>query len=88
MPVNKSNKHLVANLSKALKCAKELDGYGLTIQSIELDGRRPRILIEHVKRLADVQRTIHVGVINADNQRFEKISTNMNGTEVQWLKAI
>lgn len=88
MPTNKSNKHLVANLSKALKCAKELDSYGLTIQSIDLEGSKPRILIENVKKLAEVKRTIHAGVVSTGNQRFEKLSTNMNGTEVQWQRPI
>jgi hypothetical protein len=84
---NKVNELLVANLSKALKCAKELDGYGLTINSIELDGRKPRILIENTKKLLKVNGT-HVGVVNTADQRFERFSTDVKGTDVQWLQAI
>ena len=87
MAKNKANNHLVANLSLALKCAKELDSYGLTINSIELDGRKPRIVIENTKKLQKVNGT-HVGVVNTADQRFERLSTNVKGTDVQWLQAI
>ena len=87
MAINKANEHVIKNLSRALRCATELDKYGLTINSVELEGRKPRIIIESCKRLKQVK-SISVGVINTAEQRFERLSTEVKGTDVQWLKTV
>ncbi|NRA56272.1 MAG: hypothetical protein HRU23_19185 [Gammaproteobacteria bacterium] len=87
MARNKANEHLINNLSKALHCATALDKQGLTINSVELEGRKPRIIIENNKRLQQVK-SISVGVLNTAGKRFEKLSTEVKGTDVQWLKTV
>lgn len=87
MAKNKVNEHLIDNLSKALLCAAALDKQGITINSVELEGRKPRIQVENNKRLQQMK-SFSVGVVNTSEQRFEKLSTELKGTDVQWHQPV
>ncbi|WP_065204281.1 hypothetical protein [Shewanella woodyi] len=85
--MNKANCHLMSNLTKALQCAATLDKNGVTIKSVTLTGRKPCIEVENNKRLEQLP-AVPVAVSSQCGYRLERLSAEINGTDVQWNQPI
>ncbi|QFU23765.1 hypothetical protein FM038_017355 [Shewanella eurypsychrophilus] len=85
--MNKANKHVMTNLANAMLCAAVLDKHGITMNHVNLEGSKPCIEVTNNKKL-DQLTPVSVAISNQDGSRFERLSAEVEGTNVQWLQPL
>ncbi|MEC4724548.1 hypothetical protein HWQ46_03170 [Shewanella sp. D64] len=85
--MNKVNELVMMNLAYALRCAAVLDKNGITMNQVILDRRKPCIEVINNKKLEQLT-PVSIAISNQNGRRYERLSAEIEGTNVQWLQPI